>query len=144
MLIPYKLIYYKENIAIKNNKLIFHHHWNFKNKTSLNNSRLYNLEKEMAHQELEAWEIADHLLVQTTFWITQHQLMIWRKKVVKMDKEFLHQKKKLLKHLQIHSKKYYHDLITQINQKIKVWIMDNRAQQVVQVEAVLLIRKAHQ
>jgi len=63
--------------------------------------------------------------------------MIWLKKEVKMDKEFLHQKKMLFKHLRIHLKKYYHDHITQISQKIKQWIMDNRAQQAVPVEAVL-------
>ena len=63
--------------------------------------------------------------------------MIWLKKEVKMDKEFLHLKKMLFKHLQIHLKKYYHDHIIQINQKIKQWIMDNRAQQAVPVGVVL-------
>jgi hypothetical protein len=33
---------------------MFRHHWNFKNKISLSNSKLYSQEKETAHLELEA------------------------------------------------------------------------------------------
>ena len=63
--------------------------------------------------------------------------MIWLRKEVKMDKEFLHQKKKQFKHLEIRLKKYCHDHITQTNQKTKQWIMDNRVLQAVPVEVVL-------